>query len=159
MSALDGGTAFKALGVGLELGGETGASAVLLSSSGLPAPASDSSFAAIGVFAFLDRRQKKNITPPIRARPPTTPTTAPTMTPVFVEAGWVLAFPLDPPFPLLEPLLEPSGVVDSLGPESPVPEPPMPKSPESEVGPAVSVGPEEAVLPLSAVCDAISHRY
>ncbi len=152
LSILDDGWVFRALGLGLELGGGKVAATAVLSSSGLPVPVPvpvpvPSPFVVIWVFAFLDRRQKKNAARPIRVSPPTTPTTAPTMTPIFVEARWELSPP-----PLLElPLPEPSEF------ESPEPESPRPESPESDVGSDVCVGPEETVLPVLAVCDTTSY--
>ena len=84
-STLNGNSSFEALGLGLDLGGDA-AAVTAPSSSGLP----DSKLlampdAAFRALACCDCRQNNHAERPISASPPITPTTAPTMTPVFEE--------------------------------------------------------------------------
>ena len=156
-SALSDGCAFIALGLGLGLGGEAAPS-----SSGFPGPrpwlpllptaaAAAAAAAASRALICRDRRQKKNAERPIISRPPTTPTTAPTMTPVF-ERRADCGLDAPPGSPSLESpgLLSESSELASL----PEPESPRPRSPNPESGVVVGLGPEVTPPPAWAVSDA-----
>ena len=107
--------------------------------------------AASRVLLCRFRRQKKNAERPTISRPPTTPTTAPTIAPVFERRADCV--PEDPPgrpsLELLEPLPELSEPASLPEPESP-----KPRSPNPASGVDVGSGPDVNPPPACAVSEA-----